>query len=90
MKPELIVTDEPVSMIDVFLRASILDLMLKLKRDLNITYIFITRELVAVMYLGKIVEYAEVDKIFEICFTPVHKSAHGINHHPQAAKRGKP
>ncbi len=78
MKPELIVADEPVSMIDVSLRASILDLMLKLKRDLNLTYIFITHDLavakyiadtVAVMYLGKIVEYAEVDKIFE---NPLH------------------
>ena len=78
MKPDFIVADEPVSMIDVSLRASILDLMLRLKRDLNLTYIFITHDLavaryiadtVAVMYLGKIVEYAPVDKIF---LNPLH------------------
>ncbi|MEM3897191.1 MAG: ABC transporter ATP-binding protein [Nitrososphaerota archaeon] len=74
LKPELIVADEPVSMIDVSLRASILDLMLKLKRELNLTYIFITHDLavakyiadtIAVMYLGKIVEYGPSEIIFE-------------------------
>lgn len=83
MKPEFIVADEPVSMIDVSLRASILDLMLQLKGDLNLTYIFITHDLavakyiadtVAVMYLGKIVEYAPVDKIFQKPLHPYTKS----------------
>ena len=78
LRPELIVADEPVSMIDVSLRASILDLMLELKRELNLTYIFITHDLavakyiadtVAVMYLGKVVEYAPVEKLFE---NPLH------------------
>jgi len=83
MRPEFIVADEPVSMIDVSLRASILDLMLKLKRSLNLTYIFITHDLavakyiadtVAVMYLGKIVEYAPVEKIFQNPLHPYTKS----------------
>jgi len=73
LKPEFIVADEPVSMIDVSLRASILDLMLRLKRELNLTYVFITHDLavakyvadtIAVMYLGKLVEYAPAEKLF--------------------------
>ena len=78
LKPEFIVADEPVSMIDVSLRASILDLMLRLKRELNLTYVFITHDLavakyvadrIAVMYLGKLVEYAPAEKLFE---NPLH------------------
>ena len=78
LKPEFIVADEPVSMIDVSLRASILDLMLKLKKELNLTYVFITHDLavakyvadtIAVMYLGKLVEYAPAEKLFE---NPLH------------------
>jgi len=83
MRPEFIVADEPVSMIDVSLRASILDLMLKLKRDLNLTYIFITHDLavakyiadtIVVMYLGKIVEYAPTEKLFQNPLHPYTKS----------------
>jgi peptide/nickel transport system ATP-binding protein len=78
LKPELVVADEPVSMIDVSLRASILDLMLTLKQELNLTYVFITHDLavakyiadrIAVMYLGKIVEYGPSELIFE---NPLH------------------
>jgi peptide/nickel transport system ATP-binding protein len=78
LKPELVVADEPVSMIDVSLRASILDLMLTLKQELNLTYVFITHDLavakyiadrIAVMYLGKIVEYGPSEVIFE---NPLH------------------
>ena len=78
LKPEFIVADEPVSMIDVSLRASILDLMLKLKKELNLTYVFITHDLavakyvadtIAVMYLGKLVEWAPAEKLFE---NPLH------------------
>jgi len=78
LKPEFIVADEPVSMIDVSLRASILDLMLRLKRELNLTYVFITHDLavakyvadtIAVMYLGKLVEWAPAEKLFE---NPLH------------------
>jgi peptide/nickel transport system ATP-binding protein len=78
LKPELVVSDEPVSMIDVSLRASILDLMLTLKQELNLTYIFITHDLavakyiadrIAVMYLGKIVEHGPSELIFE---NPLH------------------
>jgi peptide/nickel transport system ATP-binding protein len=73
LEPEFVVADEPVSMLDVSLRASIIDLMLDLKRELQLTYLFITHDLavakyisdrIAIMYLGKIVEMGDKDEIF--------------------------
>ncbi len=73
LNPEFIVADEPVSMIDVSLRTTIIDLMLDLKRELQLTYLFITHDLavakyisdrVAIMYLGKIVEMGGKEEIF--------------------------
>lgn len=78
LQPELIVADEPVSMIDVSLRTAIIDLMLDLRRDFGLTYLFITHDLaiakyisdrIAIMYLGKIVELGDKDAIFS---NPVH------------------
>ena len=73
-KPKLIVADEPVSMIDASLRLSILDLMLRLNRELGIAFLYITHDLAtaryfaqggkaAVMYLGKIVEAGGMDEV---------------------------
>uniref|UniRef100_A0A7C4HXE0 ATP-binding cassette domain-containing protein n=1 Tax=Caldiarchaeum subterraneum TaxID=311458 RepID=A0A7C4HXE0_CALS0 len=79
LRPELIVADEPVSMIDVSLRASILNLMMDLKKEFSLTYIFITHDLavakyiadeIAVMYLGKIIEKAPVRSIFSNSLHP--------------------
>lgn len=73
LQPEFIVADEPVSMIDVSLRTSIIDLMLDLRKDFGLTYLFITHDLaiakyisdrIAIMYLGKIVELADKQTIF--------------------------
>ncbi|MEM3725816.1 MAG: ABC transporter ATP-binding protein [Candidatus Bathyarchaeia archaeon] len=78
LDPEFIVADEPVSMIDVSLRTTIIDLMLDLKRELQLTYLFITHDLavakyisdrIAIMYLGKIVEMGEKEEIFS---NPLH------------------
>ena len=64
-EPSLVVADEPVAMLDMSVRALVLDLMAGLRRDLALTYVFITHDLatarllcdrVAVMYLGKVVE----------------------------------
>jgi oligopeptide/dipeptide ABC transporter ATP-binding protein len=71
--PELIVADEPVSMLDMSVRAKILELMLTLKHELELTYVYITHDLatakffcdrVAIMYLGRIVEIGPTDVIF--------------------------
>jgi peptide/nickel transport system ATP-binding protein len=71
--PQLLVADEPISMLDMSVRAKILELMLELKRDLDLTYVYITHDLatakffcdrVAIMYLGRIVEIGPTDQIF--------------------------
>jgi len=78
--PKLIVADEAVSMIDVSLRIEILNLLLKLKEELNITYFFITHDFgvarffarnnrIGVMYLGEIVELGNTEDIIR---TPLH------------------
>jgi len=73
LNPELVVADEPISMIDVSLRAKILELMLMLKDEGNLTYIFITHDLavakyisdwIGIMYLGEIVEIGRKEQIF--------------------------
>jgi peptide/nickel transport system ATP-binding protein len=74
LNPRLIVADEPVSMIDVSLRLSILNLMTKLNETLNVSFVYITHDLstaryiakngrICVMYLGEIVEMGSVSQI---------------------------
>ena len=78
LDPEFIVADEPVSMLDVSIRAEILNLMLDLVDKFNVSFLYITHDLalarhvcdrLAVMYLGKIVEMGPVEKIV---YEPVH------------------
>jgi len=98
LKPEFIVADEPVSMIDVSLKASILRLMLKFKEELGLTYLFITHELaiakyisdrIAVMYLGKIVEMGPAKKIFTDPLHPYTKALLSAVPIPNPEKRGR-
>ncbi len=72
--PEVLVADEPVSMLDMSVRAKILQLMLDLKHDLGLTYVYITHDLatakffcdrIAIMYLGRIVEIGPAQEIFD-------------------------
>jgi len=74
LRPEILIADEPVSMLDMSVRAKILELMLALKEDLNLTYVYITHDLatakffcnrIAIMYLGKIVETGPASEIYE-------------------------
>jgi oligopeptide/dipeptide ABC transporter ATP-binding protein len=73
LDPVLLVADEPISMLDMSVRAKILQLMLDLKADLDLTYLYITHDLasakffcdrVAIMYLGRIVEIGPTEEIF--------------------------
>jgi len=70
--PELVIADEPVSMLDVSIRTELLRLMLDLRAERHLTYLFITHDLslawviadrVAVMYLGKIMEIGPADRV---------------------------
>ncbi len=72
-RPQLVICDEPVSMLDATVQTQVLDLMLKLKSEFSLTYLFITHDLwvarflcdrIAVMNSGKIVEIANTGKIF--------------------------
>jgi peptide/nickel transport system ATP-binding protein len=74
LKPEFVVADEPVAMVDVSIRAQILDLMSSLKQEFGLTYVFITHDLatanyfcdrIAIMYLGKIAEAGPRNDVFK-------------------------
>ncbi|MCF8105794.1 MAG: ATP-binding cassette domain-containing protein, partial [Desulfohalobiaceae bacterium] len=78
LEPDLIVADEPVSALDVSIQSQIINLLIRLKKDLSLAYIFITHDLavvkhisdrVAVMYLGVIIEFAGVEELFS---NPLH------------------
>ena len=76
--PDLVVLDEPTSMLDLSVRAEIIDLLTALQQDFKLAYLFISHDLttveyichrVAVMYLSQVVEFGTVKQVFE---TPMH------------------
>jgi len=73
LNPKFVVADEPIAMVDVSVRAQILELMLELKKEFDLTYLFITHDLamanyvchsIAIMYLGRIVETGSKEDVF--------------------------
>ncbi|MFU8839973.1 MAG: ABC transporter ATP-binding protein [Nitriliruptoraceae bacterium] len=72
--PRFVVADEPVAALDMSVRARVLELMLELKRDLDLTYLFITHDLatarflcdrIGILYLGRFAEWGDTDRLFD-------------------------
>jgi peptide/nickel transport system ATP-binding protein len=77
--PALIVADEPIAMADVSVRSLLLDLMMKLKEEFDLTYLFITHDLatakyvcnrIAIMYLGKLCEVGPLKDVYQYTIHP--------------------
>ena len=84
MEPELVVADEPISALDVSIRAQVLNLMKKFQREKNVTYLFIAHDLsvvrfisdrIGVIYKGRIVEVADAEELFDF---PLHPYTHSL------------
>jgi len=83
VEPEFIIADEPISALDVSIQAQVVNLLLKLQREHNITFLFIAHDLsmvkyisdrIAVMHFGKIVELGSADEIYNHPLHPYTKS----------------
>ncbi|MCM8542956.1 MAG: ATP-binding cassette domain-containing protein, partial [Lentisphaeraceae bacterium] len=98
MNPKLIVCDEAVSALDVSVQSQIMNLLLDLQEELQLSYLFIAHDLtvvrhisdkVAVMYLGKIVEYTDADSIYENPMHPYTKALISAIPEPDPTKKKK-
>lgn len=95
-RPQILIADEPTTALDVTIQAQILDLMLKLKEELDTAIVLITHDLgiiaetaqrVIIMYAGEMVEEAVVDEIFENSLHPYTRGL--LQSMPHASERGK-
>lgn len=96
-RPKLLIADEPTTMLDVTIQAQILDLIIELKRKLNLSILFITHNLgiiaevcdrLAIMHAGMVVEEGSVEQVFEL---PLHPYTRGLlNSVPKIAKGKSP
>lgn len=84
MEPELVVADEPISALDVSIRAQVLNLLKKFQKEKDVTYLFIAHDLsivrfisdrIGVIYKGNIVEIAEAEELFDF---PLHPYTHSL------------
>jgi oligopeptide/dipeptide ABC transporter ATP-binding protein len=99
MDPDLIVADEPVSMLDVSIRTELLRLMLDLRRERGLTYLFITHDLaiawvladrIAVMYLGKIMEIGPAERVIGNPRNPYTQALVSVSPSPDPPHEGEP
>lgn len=94
MQPECLICDESVAALDVSIQAQILNLFMKLRKELNLTCLFISHDLgvvehisdrIAVMYLGRVVEVGTVEQLFSKPFHPYTQAL--LNEVPRLEKR---
>ena len=98
MDPEVIVADEPVSMLDVSIRTELLRLMLDLRQERGLTYLFITHDLalawviadrIAVMYLGRIMEIGPAEAVIRSPQNPYTEALVSISPSPEPPTPGE-
>jgi oligopeptide/dipeptide ABC transporter ATP-binding protein len=98
MDPELVVADEPVSMLDVSIRTELLRLMLDLREERGLTYLFITHDLavawvladrIAVMYLGKIMEIGPAEQVIRASRNPYTQALVSVSPSPDPPDAGR-
>jgi oligopeptide/dipeptide ABC transporter ATP-binding protein len=96
--PELVVADEPVSALDMSVRAKVLELMMDLKDDLGLTYLYITHDLasgrfvcdrLAILYLGQMVEWGDAHALYDDPQHPYTDSLLGAIPLPDPSRRGR-
>lgn len=97
MDPEVIVADEPVSMLDVSIRTELLRLMLDLRKERGLTYLFITHDLslawviadrIAVMYLGKVMEIGPAERVIREPRNPYTQALVSVSPSPDPPTEG--
>jgi oligopeptide/dipeptide ABC transporter ATP-binding protein len=97
-EPELVVADEPVSALDMSVRAKVLELMMDLKDDLGLTYLYITHDLasgrfvcdrLAILYLGQMVEWGDAHALYDDPQHPYTTSLLGAIPLPDPTRKGR-
>lgn len=98
LEPKIMILDEPTSALDISVQAQILNLLLDLQEQLHLTYLVITHDLnvikyisdkIAVMYLGKLVEFGPVEEIARTSKAPIYKGIDGCRTDSQSAAARK-